>query len=441
MSNAFSDLFYILSFSLTLILFLHWATALYLLPRIEKNDASLSLHSPLSLLHPRHARHARLPWRPPHPLVAFLDPVEGEYSERGDFGEWEFRAFERPRVEESDEGDDEWSSYYAIDDDAANLLGSSCRSPAWFRSYVPNCNPFHERSVAEFRHVSHGYYRDVFVGLTEPAVLKGLRLTHPWTMEFYESVRMDALVMDRMTKSDRVVDLYGHCGTSLFVEVLGRELEEVAVPGSGHLKNHHLEDEVDVDPQNDFTGEEKLGFALEMAESLAELHGFEDGVIVHDDVQLCQWLFVGEKGLNGWPALKLIDFNRAVVMQWNQAEKIYCKYKNGGGNGQYRSPEEFSDQPLNEKIDVYSLGNNFYALLTGLWNFYQWEDDEVVQKKIIKRETPYIDPRYRNRSLEEGALVEIMEKCWAFDPDDRPDVFQVVAFLRDAIERTSPPTS
>lgn len=46
---------------------------------------------------------------------------------------------------------------------------------------------------------------------------------------------------------------------------------------------------------------------------------------------------------------------------------------------QYRSPEEDQDMALNEKIDVYSLGNNFYSILTGLWIHYDVQDDTVVQ--------------------------------------------------------------
>ena len=45
----------------------------------------------------------------------------------------------------------------------------------------------------------------------------------------------------------------------------------------------------------------------------------------------------------------------------------------------YRSPEEFAARDLNEQIDVFSFGNNIYALLTGLWVFYENEDDGVVQ--------------------------------------------------------------
>jgi serine/threonine protein kinase len=91
------------------------------------------------------------------------------------------------------------------------------------------------------------------------------------------------------------------------------------------------------------------------------------------------------------------------------------------------------DEPLNEKIDVWSLGVNVYALLTGLRPFYDADDTETVQAKIIDGETPPIDPRYRGRSYAEGKLVEIIELCWEYDPDKRIDMFQVANFLREAV--------
>jgi hypothetical protein len=78
---------------------------------------------------------------------------------------------------------------------------------------------------------------------------------------------------------------------------------------------------------------------------------------VHDDVQICQWLRKGDN------KLKLGDFNRAEIMEYDSEEREYCKYKNGRGWGNYRSPEEFSDHDLNEKIDVFTFGNNIYGLV------------------------------------------------------------------------------
>ena len=84
--------------------------------------------------------------------------------------------------------------------------------------------------------------------------------------------------------------------------------------------------------------------------------------------------------------------------------------------------------------DVWSFGNNLYALLSGLWIFYENEDDEIVSEKIVNGTTAYIDDRYRKRSYIEGRLVELMEKCWVYDMDKRVNIFEVVKFLRETVK-------
>ena len=75
--------------------------------------------------------------------------------------------------------------------------------------------------------------------------------------------------------------------------------------------------------------------------------------------------------------------------------------------------------------------------MTGLWVFYDTDDDSVVQKKVINGTRAYIDPRWRTRSYIETKLVDVMEQCWAVNNDNkhstkkRIDIFQVVKLLRD----------
>jgi hypothetical protein len=74
---------------------------------------------------------------------------------------------------------------------------------------------------------------------------------------------------------------------------------------------------------NNFTIEEKLQMAIDMAEAIADLHGYQGGVIVHDDIKLKQWMMHPNK------RAKLGDFNRAEIMDWNEEKQAYCSYANG----------------------------------------------------------------------------------------------------------------
>jgi len=87
-----------------------------------------------------------------------------------------------------------------------------------------------------------------------------------------------------------------------------------------------------------------------MAEAIADLHGFKDGVILHGDIQLSQYLFSRDG------QLKLNDFNRAEVLLWDTEKRDYCRHTIGLPYGNLRSPEEDEGEPLNEQIDVFSLG-------------------------------------------------------------------------------------
>jgi serine/threonine protein kinase len=132
-------------------------------------------------------------------------------------------------------------------------------------------------------------------------------------------IPFEALIMERLTASPRITDIYGFCGTTSILEQLPHEVNEIVQAGSGRA-NQTLLDRLDnVYPQNDLTPYEKVVVARDMAESLADLHGFTDGVIVHGDNHIDQFL-ADSNGL-----LKLGDFNLATILEWNDKKGEYCK--------------------------------------------------------------------------------------------------------------------
>ena len=59
------------------------------------------------------------------------------------------------------------------------------------------------------------------------------------------------------------------------------------------------------------------------------VHHFKDGVIIHDDIQLSQFLWTDETKTS----VRLNDFNRAEVMFWDEEFEEYCRFHNGRGHG------------------------------------------------------------------------------------------------------------
>ncbi|GKY95066.1 hypothetical protein MPSEU_000470800 [Mayamaea pseudoterrestris] len=343
-----------------------------------------------------------------------------------------------------------YDNYYAFDDDRIRNpyvrysqkkedLEKRCRRVSWHRFNPTNCNNLHELdflSVTErggTKYIGAGAYRQVFLTDlgSEKIVIKKFGVGAAYDTADFEYMRMDTIVAERLSSRPEIVNIYASCGLANLNEpMVNGNLEMAALPHGVRAPNIHLDDKYQLDPQNRFLPSQKLLYALEMAEAVSTLHSYPGGVMVHDDIQMSQFLFTPSMHL------KLNDFNRAEIMTFNDAEKEYCKYTNNPGHGDWRAPEEYHDHPLNEKIDVYSLGNSFYALLTGVGVFYDESDVDVVQERVMAGELPYIDTRWKKRSFAETQIIEIIERMWVYDPDERVDIFEVVAFLRNAWEET-----
>jgi hypothetical protein len=68
--------------------------------------------------------------------------------------------------------------------------------------------------------------------------------------------------------------------------------------------------------------------------------------------------------------------------------------------------------------------------------FYDTEDDHVVHSKVRAGERAKLPDVLHSTTLEEQKLEELMKQCWEANPDQRIDIFQAVAFLRDALAAT-----
>ncbi len=155
-----------------------------------------------------------------------------------------------------------------------------------------------------------------------------LNWRYNFTYEDFEYMRMDAIVNEKLNGSPEIVKSYAFCGNSIIGEaMLLGDLHKIAIPSGIGRELPYMHDEENLIVQNGLSGTQKLEWSLQMAESVLLLHAYPGGVIVHDDIQLSQFL-LSETG-----NLKLNDFNRAEIMLWNEIDKEYCKYRNYPGWG------------------------------------------------------------------------------------------------------------
>lgn len=99
------------------------------------------------------------------------------------------------------------------------------------------------------QYLAHGFYRDSFsfswnnTGRTNTTsnnnnspittvVVKSLRYEHDVEPYNVKTINTEALIMERLTSSSFVTNIYGHCGTSIIVEK-GSEFYKDVVPRRG----------------------------------------------------------------------------------------------------------------------------------------------------------------------------------------------------------------
>lgn len=344
------------------------------------------------------------------------------------YNPWEFQGsiFSLPEddsVEHDDwvmeYGDLEWKQTFAYDDDTAFEQREECLHLSWVFEQRPNCNLFHEIDLLHESnfYLSEGSYRQAFSVNQGATVLKIMRYELEPNHEFRDTVVVDAVVMEKMSRSERIINSHGYCGISVMVE-----------PKYGPNIGELIYDGVYETP---LSSSEKLTLSLRMAEAIADLHGFEDGVIVHSDIFSEQFLFDENN------QIYLTDFNRADFLEYNKDTNGYCKFYVGVVRGWYRSPEEINEELVNEKIDVYSFGNILFTILSGERPYDHFDDDIGYHRQIIDGKPPFNDFTLNPKDFAEEAISQVMIKCFEHCPEERIDIFEIVKLLREAVEENN----
>ena len=286
-----------------------------------------------------------------------------------------------------------------------------------------------------------------------------------------ESLRLnqrEAIILERLSASPRIIDIYGHCGTSMLVEPMLHSTMSVIIPGSepdSVVAQLISKDAGSYLPflrtrQQHTTlarPEDKLDLAIALAEAVCDMHGHDGGLIFNSDIRPNQFLF----GLDG-TTIKLNDFNIASIPEWSTARQNYCKVQHPKWEGRvsllwsqvvpgllqrvsYMSsslptfhakiyaPEQYRGDPTDEKVDVFSMGHIFFSLLTGLGSFYEIPSKDVA-RLVLDHEMPIVENSIRSNSFIAGRLAEIMDRMWTHDVDERPDMFEVAAYLKKTKE-------
>ena len=89
---------------------------------------------------------------------------------------------------------------------------------------------------------------------------------------------------------------------------------------------------------------------------------------------------------------------------------------------------------LTEMIDIYSLGNVFYSLLTELWPYENLKEDEA-QSRILGGERPSLELRENNFTSPTSMILEqAIKMCWRQEASSRPSASQLLYFLQSELK-------
>jgi serine/threonine protein kinase len=276
-----------------------------------------------------------------------------------------------------------------------------------------NCNIIHEFNLdhIDAKLVSHGYIREVWQVIDEKEenfALKTLLHDKRFTSSQMDGQALDAKISDQLQKSEYIANIYAYCGYAGLYDY----------SSEGNLEDHYQL----------YNKRERIQAAVDIAKGLADLHnirGNDQTAFIHNDIAIRQFIL-----LNG--RYKLNDFNTARPLYWNSKVNAVCPDVTNRFVDKNRSPEEMRDKInyVDEKIDVYSLGNIFYKLIMNERKYDDLSTNEAA-KLILKGHIPEVKVKHKVDLILKHAMV----MCLQLDPVERSSASEVHFYLANELKK------
>ncbi|KAG8918892.1 hypothetical protein FRC01_001594, partial [Tulasnella sp. 417] len=196
---------------------------------------------------------------------------------------------------------------------------------------------------------------------------------------------------------------------------------------SPYMKNGNLKSYLQ---DNSLDAEERLKFAYDTIKGLEYLHT-RDPVVVHGDLKAANVL------VNDHRKAQLCDFGLAIAVQ--EARTGVTTSHGFTGSVRWCSPEVIEDTKKTIESDIWSWGCLVLEMMTDKMPYQHiggGSDNPVIVEILGKKRTPE-PPSAPN--LPEG-LLDILRKCWNFDPKKRPPARDCLhTLLKNVIKRKHEP--
>ena len=339
-----------------------------------------------------------------------------------------------------DHGNGERSSDTPQEDPHCELTSS------WQRMFHPVCNDFHSKYVVDTLVNQQGSLlpgkgawrrawkmQDVAANTTVAwKTLKLKHITHTFKsmIDIYKGNAIDAMAMEKLTASNRVVNVYALCGSSIVTQFAGVRLTDV-------IKGMH--------PQ------QKLPLAIEIVKAVADVHAAgsdsnsSSPSLAHYDLHPENIVFTDTESRQ--PLLN--DFNSAILLSKHTKTGDTCSSLSTK-RSMRRPPEEFLNSTSTKLVspalvDIYGLGNLFYLFVTGKepWELPlrvtgkgSYRDQKLAAFREIARlkasgSYPPLRPTVKKSTFPPvQMLLKAMNACYRPNPRDRPTAQEVVEILQ-----------
>lgn len=192
----------------------------------------------------------------------------------------------------------------------------------------------------------------------------------------------------------------------------------------------------------------RLQIAYMVALGLSHVHSIDgegNATLAHYDINPRNVIIMG----NGRPNIN--DFNVAEFLSWDPSSGAPCGFEGRLHEPWWRAPEEMvssalgSDEGaslqrtrLTEKVDVYSMGNVLFVLLTGTEPRGK-ENKKVrfqsVSNAIARGDLPVIADKYaKSTDPVTVALLRAIMKCWEPNPILRSSSADIASELYSSLK-------
>mmetsp|Transcript_33032 Transcript_33032/g.69524 ORF Transcript_33032/g.69524 Transcript_33032/m.69524 type:complete len:313 (-) Transcript_33032:61-999(-) len=236
----------------------------------------------------------------------------------------------------------------------------------------------------------------------------------------------DATITERLTSSPNVINIYAYCAQSTINDYANNTL--------GKQISYEQKTELGLTTYN--RNRKKMRYARDIAKGLADLHNINNkelAMAVYRDLTPKNVVVVNGRVI-------LNDFNDGEMLQRNVTSGSQCFFKRSPRDAKktervyYHSPEELHDNKLTEKVDIWALGSTIHFILVGYGPKQMAPGDST--DAIMSGLSINLPSNHTSSDSMENSLVEVINKCYRFDPKDRPHARDIVRDL-DEILRES----